>query len=326
MNQIKSIVWALLAFAACALNACTTFRSLPPDQILNLADEELKPWRDRWWPTGKAAEGEDGDKAAASLHKLKYLEENYAEELDRERLSYLLGEAYFANAEWSRAYRQMSSHLENYSFTKHRTDIEKIIFQVALQWREATGFSFRSIFISNRSRAMDALNYLIDNAPHSTYTDKALRLIAEMQFQDREYNDAIATYERILQGYPNSVWCDLAQYQIGLAYLKRVNDHRMDRDGLIQAEARLREYLERRKEGSFRKDAEEAHKKAVEMLAESEMAIGAFYERIDKPAGAREHYRAVVKNYPESTFAAAAAKKIGELDSEKTAADQTDSQ
>lgn len=296
--------------------ACSSFRQLPPERILAEAEQHLRPWAETWAPMGKPASGPDAEAAEEALERLLYLESQHADKVDRERLSFRKAQALFATGELGKASASLRTHLENYPLTAHRTEAERAIFQIAAGWALSGGSFLGTGLFSEEGRAVDALNYLIDNAPRSPYAVDSLRLLGEIRFRSRDYSDSIATFERILQGYPESIWGDLAQFRVALAFLRRVQDPRRDREALLQAGLRLREYLERRREGSFRRQAEEALAEAEEKLAESEFEIGEFYRRIGKTAGARYHFTETMKKYPKSRLAAEAADQASKLPSE----------
>lgn len=304
--QLLSLLASVLLLVSCA-NTPT----LAPNQRLDRAEQLLQGWKTRWAPSGKPAEGQDATDAAAARREISKLKPE--ESSDPERWNFLIAQAQFACGDLSGAFAKYRLLLENFPLTRHREDTEKAIYQIATQWSLRGGSFLGTGWFSDRDDALKALTYLVDYAPRSPFADDALRLSGIIQFQDRDFEDAISTFERILQGYPESIWCDFAEYHIALSYLRRVRRPTTDRDGLLEAETRFRDYLARRSEGAFRAQAETGRAEALERLAESSFEIGNYYRRIGEPLGARYHWEETVKKYPNSRFAELARKAIEEL-------------
>lgn len=301
------IFWASLLLMISL--SCSSLSRVPEQSLLDQAKEELQDWRKQGQVAVKPAQGEAFEKAQSALEKLEFLQEK-ENSAQAEIVSFHLIEAQLATAAWSGAFYQTRKHLEAFPLSEKRPELEKWLYQIGVHWAQQEDGWWDDLFSSSESRALQAFRYLVENAPRSPFADDALRWIAEIYFRNREFEDAIAHYDRILQGYPESVWGDLSQFRAGLCYLEKVTDPRCDRDSLTQAQKRLDEYLEKRKEGAFLKQAQQAHALVLEKLAQSEFAIGEFYERIERPEAARSYFENIVQKFPSTQYSRTAQNKL----------------
>lgn len=303
-----------LAFSFCLplLSCAATPKRSPAEQFAQ-AERDLSGWKSRWAPSGIPAENEDADNAHQARETFLGLKDNPDSSIDPEKLSFLLSESAFACNDLMAAFSQYRAHLENYPFAEKKGEAEKAIYQIAVLWSQRGGSFLGTGIYSDRGHAIDALQYLIDRASRSPEADDALKLLGTIHYLARDYDEAIAAFERIVKEYDKSEWRDTAEFFIAMSYLRRVRNASVDRAGLAQAEILLREHPLRWPESVFRTQAQTAYAEAIERLAEGEYEIGNFYARIGEPTGARRHWEATTKKFPKSRFAVLASASLTTL-------------
>ena len=68
------------------------------------------------------------------------------------------------------------------------------------------------------SEAMDAFESMVSAAPGSTLIDEAVMNIGDIRLQLRQYDAGIASYEKLVKDFPESLSLDIALVKIGTAY------------------------------------------------------------------------------------------------------------
>jgi len=254
----------------------------------------------------------DGNGRGA-ITKLEYLKTKYPDFPDREGVDFRLAEARRVNGDLWRAFVEFREFLQRYPITSLSSRIESNLFEIGRQLLDSRWSFLGTGLFREADDGVAVLYFLVDNFPHGPKADDALRRVAQYKFLARDYAGAVADYERIIRAYPSSAWRDLAEYRIGIAYLRSVERADLDRSALLKAREALGSYLATRPEGSSLEEARAALYECDEKLAESEFRIGEFYRRIDEPFGARLHYRNAVIGYPVTQYAARAEARLAEM-------------
>jgi len=120
--------------------------------------------------------------------------------------TYLMGEIYFNEGKYDSAdwyFKELPDSVDDYLFFKARTDY------------------FRGRWAKAEQRILQHLECF----PNSRHGDRALYILASINFQYKEYDSAIEHWRELIKKYPNSIYAASALSNIGDAYCNK-NDYK----------------------------------------------------------------------------------------------------
>ena len=147
--------------------------------------------------------------------------------------------------------------------------------------------------------AIESFEKLKDWYPFSQYAILAELKIGDAYYHLEEYEDAIAAYEDFESLHPRNEAIPYVIYQIGLCYFERIDT--IDRDQSTAQKA-LETFEHLRKQ--FPKDpysikAEQNIKKCQKSLAGHDLYVGLFYYKSKHYKAALQRFKNVLTNYPD---------------------------
>jgi outer membrane protein assembly factor BamD (BamD/ComL family) len=148
------------------------------------------------------------------------------------------------------------------------------------------GFLF---FWRARDDAYAALNYVTIEYPSEPRGDLAHARLAEMYEEDRRLALAISAHEDLILNYPGSSLRPYSEARIPHLRLRRIQSPVYDRNALLEAHRELMDWLGRYPEHELRFEVVMDLEDALRRLAESDLSIAAFYDRVGNAFGTRYH-------------------------------------
>lgn len=147
--------------------------------------------------------------------------------------------------------------------------------------------------------AIASFEKLKDWYPFSQYAILAELKIGDAHYHLEEYEDAIAAYEDFESLHPRNEAIPYVIYQIGLSYFERIDT--VDRDQSTAQKA-LETFERLRKQ--FPKDpyaikAEQNIKKSQKSLAGHDLYVGLFYYKSKHYKAALQRFKSVLTKYPD---------------------------
>ncbi|MBL7178909.1 MAG: outer membrane protein assembly factor BamD [Desulfobacterales bacterium] len=147
--------------------------------------------------------------------------------------------------------------------------------------------------------AIKSFEKLKDWYPFSKYAILAELKIGDAHYRLEEYEDAVAAYENFESLHPRNEAIPYVIYQIGLCYFERIDT--IDRD---QSSAQKAVETFERLRKQFPKDpysikAEELIKKCQRSLSGNDFYVGLFYYKSKHYKAALERFKSVLTNYPD---------------------------
>lgn len=137
--------------------------------------------------------------------------------------------------------------------------------------------------------------------PYSEWSRRAILMTVYARYQANDYPEAIAAAERFIQLYPGNPQVAYAYYMKAVSYYEQITDVARDQAATAQAQAALREVIQRFPESEFASDARLKLDTANDQLAGKEMNVGRWYLRQNQPLAAIGRFRAVVDRYQTTT-------------------------
>ena len=137
--------------------------------------------------------------------------------------------------------------------------------------------------------------------PYSEWSRRAILMTAYAHYQGNMYADAIQDSERFIQLYPGNPSVVYAYYLKAFCYFEQIVDVGRDQASTEQAQASLREVVQRYPRSEYAADARLKIDMVNDQLAGKEMAIGRYYLRQGQTIAAIGRFRTVVDKYQTTT-------------------------
>jgi outer membrane protein assembly factor BamD len=149
-------------------------------------------------------------------------------------------------------------------------------------------------------KAVKSFQTLKDWYPFSKYAMLAELKMGDAHYQQKDYEEAIASYEEFENLHPRNEAIPYVIYQIGRCYFDRLET--VDRD---QANGRLALAAFQRLRRKFPQDPyalqASAHiQKSIQNLAEHEFHVGFYYYKAKNYKAAMGRFKAIIENYPDT--------------------------
>jgi outer membrane protein assembly factor BamD len=133
--------------------------------------------------------------------------------------------------------------------------------------------------------------------PYSEWSRRSILMNLFANYQANNYAEAIQAADRFIQLYPGNPQVPYAYYMRATAYFEQITDVGRDQAATAQAQAAMREVIQRFPNSEFAADARLKLDMVNDQLAGKEMEIGRWYLRENQPLAAIGRFRTVVDKY-----------------------------
>jgi outer membrane protein assembly factor BamD len=172
----------------------------------------------------------------------------------------------------------------------------------------------------NATKAMQDKSYdiaimdyqkLLEEYPFSDYSEEAQLKIGQAQYLNKQYAEAIASFQDFQRMHPTNPNLVLTEYYTALAYMDQMGSNDRDQRAAENAEAHLQSVLARYPDSPYAEEAKKKLKECREGLANHEFSIAKFYLIWTNPVGAEARLRRLLENYPDTDVAGNALAHFG---------------
>ena len=146
--------------------------------------------------------------------------------------------------------------------------------------------------------ARQNLQKLINQFPDSDLVAEARLKSARTLFNQERYEEARADYQRFLELFPEHERIDEARYYMGFSYFRQMEAVDRDQTAARQALSQFEIIMKTMPDSSYAKDAAERAAFCRRRLADKEMYVGSFYFKRGQYAAALNRFAAILRDYP----------------------------
>lgn len=133
--------------------------------------------------------------------------------------------------------------------------------------------------------------------PYSEWSRRSILMTAYANYENNKYAEAIQDAERFIQLYPGNPSAVYAYYLRAVCYFEQIVDVGRDQASTENAQASLREVIQRFPDSEYARDARLKLDMVNDQLAGKEMAVGRYYLRQGQTLAAIGRFRNVVDNF-----------------------------
>lgn len=151
-----------------------------------------------------------------------------------------------------------------------------------------------------------------ERTPGSRLAERAGKALGDFYYDRKEMGMAAEAYDIFLENHPRSQWRPEAMKKLIDANLATFKGPRFDATGLIEAQQRIEGFKTDYPATAEKVGADALLVRIDESLAQKALVTAQWYDRKDRAVSAKFMYRRVVRDYPGSSAAAEAARRLEE--------------
>lgn len=257
---------------------------------------------------------EQGDFKRAS-EEFTRLTESYKDSDVAPEAQYYAARAYEEQGRYWFAYQNYKKTIDNYPYTKRMDEIIERLYTLAGTVEASETAKVMGVELSeSMERSAEMYKAIVDASPFSVYADKSLFRMGDVYRRMRKYDDAIKSYARIIEDYPESPLVPESRYQLAFTRYEASLDPEYDQETTEKA---LKEFKEIAATTPVPAIADEADKVLAELRArkaDSTIKIAEFYEKQGRYTSAIMYYDSVRGKFSGTSAAELADERIKKIE------------
>ena len=210
-----------------------------------------------------------------------------------------IGKAYYLLGDYKNAFKAYEHMIEQDSGTRRLHEILEKEFQVGVAQMER-----------DENGAIKVFESIIGRNPLGFIAADSQVKIADCYYQLRQFEEAEASYLSVMENYPNSEWVPYAQFRIPYCKLSNIRIQERNYDLLSGSREGFEIYLANNPQGALADTTKEIIGEIDIAMAERDYKVGEFYLRSKRPDAGLIYFESVIKDYPNTEWAARAEEKI----------------
>lgn len=227
----------------------------------------------------------------------------------------LQGDAKAARGDYYKSLADYEQLIELYPASEQFNTAIRREYEIAVMY--ATGFKRKfwgMRILPAGGEAEELFIRIQERVPGSALGEKASIALADYYYAEPAMALAAEAYDLFLLNYPQSELRQWALLRLIQSSLARFKGPEFDATGLIDAGERLRQYQSEFPAGADRIGADALLVRIDESLARRDFATAAWYDRTGEDIAAALLYRRLLQQYPVTTAARDALRRLRELD------------
>ena len=212
-----------------------------------------------------------------------------------------------------KAFKAYQEVLEKYPSFSQPKEVLRRQFAIARDYYQGKRRPFPLLklkLFKARGAAIEYFNRMVETAPYGGLAPESKLLAAELQQRKKSYDEAIESYEFIVEHYPRSPAAETALFQIASCYYQKVLRARYDEKSILLANTNFKSYVGKYPKGKYIEEAREKLTSLDDKKAKGAFEVGRFYEKKKAFQSALMYYTEVLQRHPLSAWAVKAEERI----------------
>lgn len=167
-------------------------------------------------------------------------------------------------------------------------------------------------FLKNKQydNAIKVYEKILENAPHSEVAPGAQYSLAQAYLGNEDYTAARAELSKLIRNYPSSQLVDDAMFDLGFVAYLQSKDAPYDQGATSEAIAAFRTFISNFPSSPKVPEAQQYIRMLRSRKAAALFRTAEFYENIRVPKAAQITYREVIEQYPDTPYAEEARRRL----------------
>ncbi|MBI4634899.1 MAG: outer membrane protein assembly factor BamD [Candidatus Rokubacteria bacterium] len=139
---------------------------------------------------------------------------------------------------------------------------------------------------------------IVERHPNSSLASRARFLIGEAFYREGEFEKAIKEFETFMSFYPRHQIADLVQYRLAMSYYDQLKPVEQDQGLTVKAIEQFKKLVKEYPESRYATDALAKVDICRGRLAQKELWVATYYFNQGNPGAARQRLELVLRDYP----------------------------
>ncbi len=210
-----------------------------------------------------------------------------------------IGRAYYMVGDYKNAFRAYERLIERDPGTRKLKEVLEKEFQVGVAQMKV-----------DERGAIKVFEKIVERNPLGFIAADAQVKIADSYYQLRQFEEAQDSYLRVMENYPNSEWVPYAQFRIPYCKMSNIRIQERNYELLAQSRRGFEEYIANNPQGTLVPTTKKIIAEIDIAMAERDYEVGEFYLRRKRPDAGAIYFESVIKEYPNTEWAAKAKEKL----------------
>jgi outer membrane assembly lipoprotein YfiO len=210
-----------------------------------------------------------------------------------------IGRAYYMVGDYKNAFRAYEQLIERDPGTRKLKEVLEKEFQVGVAQMKV-----------DEKGAIKVFEKIIERNPLGFIAADAQVKIADSYYELRQFEEAQDSYLRVMENYPNSEWVPYAQFRIPYCKMSNIRIQERNYELLAQSRRGFEEYIANNPQGTLVPTTKKIMAEIDIAMAERDYEVGEFYLRRKRPDAGAIYFESVIKEYPNTEWAAKAKGKL----------------
>ena len=254
----------------------------------------------------------DDEKVKEALPAFRKLIVHYPDSKEAAEAQYYIGRCYDALGKYYHAFLEYFKVIDRYPNSERINEIVERSYAIGEYFLERDERKWLGIsmydFIEHPS--IEIFRRIVDSVYYSEIAVKAQYKLGVLFKALGRNNDAREAFQKLVDNYPDSDWSKGARYQLALVSADASLSGEYDQTMTIEAKRRLKDFIEEYPEADVSQNAVEQIEILREREAKSNFDSAVFYEKQGRKESAKIYYEIVIREYPESSLAGEARKRL----------------
>lgn len=154
---------------------------------------------------------------------------------------------------------------------------------------------------------------IVERHPQSIYAPRARFLVGEAYYREGEFEKAVKEFETFLSFYPRHQIADLVQYRLSMAYYDQMKPVEQDQAITQKAMAAFKVLVRDYPDSRYAGDALAKIEVCRGRMAQKELWVASYYLAQGNTIAARQRLEGVLKEYPRTLIIPEALFRLGEV-------------
>ena len=162
-------------------------------------------------------------------------------------------------------------------------------------------------------QARASFRRIVERHPTSSYAPRARFLMGESYYREAEFDKAIKEFEAFLAFFPRHQIADLVQFRLAMSYYDQMKPVEQDQGITAKAIEAFKKLVKEYPDSRYAGDALSKIDVCRGRLAQKELWVAAYYFDQGTPVAARQRLETLLKEYPRTLVVPEALFRLGEV-------------
>jgi outer membrane protein assembly factor BamD len=230
---------------------------------------------------------------------------------------YYLGLVEEAQGNLYEAFLAYQKVIDKYPFSQRVREIIEREYKIGEAFMGGAKRKSFGVSLPVENPAIEVFTKVIENSTYGPLAAKAQYKLGLVLKGLGQYYEAEDAFNKVIANYPDSEWVAAAKFQIASSRAAISRGPAYDQGATKDAKQKFEEFVQEHPDAVLSRQAEENIQQLKNKEAEGSFNIAAFYEKQKDHKAAEIYYNDIIKNYPDSLWAAKAIARLEVMEKRK---------